>query len=158
MRSFRNGTLRIDPSTGYPPKNSKRVPLTNAPPAHHFRMISPERMLLLGDPRTNQNPALLSFSIVFYKYHNVLAGRVQKNNPNWNDEDVFQRARRLLIASMQNIFLYEYLPIFLNEKIPKYDGYKPDLHPGISHSFQSAAFRFGHTMIPPGNLFIFFNY
>lgn len=150
MRSFRNGTLKIDPTTGYPLKNTKRVPLWNSPPAHHFKMISPERMFLLGDARTNQNPALLSFAILFYKYHNLLASRIQANNPSWNDEDVFQRARRLLIASMQNIILYEYLPIFLEEKIPKYDGYKPDLHPGVSHSFQSAAFRFGHTMIPPG--------
>lgn len=48
MRTFRNGTLRIDPNTGYPPKNTKRVPLTNQPPAHHFKLISPERMFLLG--------------------------------------------------------------------------------------------------------------
>lgn len=38
----------------------------------------------------------------------------------------------------------------LNEDLPPYTGYKPDLHPGISHIFQSAAFRFGHTLIPPG--------
>lgn len=46
--------------------------------------------------------------------------------------------------------MYEYLPALLGEKIPNYNGYNPDLHPGISHVFQSAAFRFGHTMIPPG--------
>lgn len=46
--------------------------------------------------------------------------------------------------------MYEYLPSLLSEKIPKYSGYKSDLHPGISHVFQSAAFRFGHTMIPSG--------
>jgi dual oxidase len=46
--------------------------------------------------------------------------------------------------------MYEYLPLLLEDTIPAYDGYKPDLHPGISHIFQSAAFRFGHTMIPPG--------
>lgn len=51
---------------------------------------------------------------------------------------------------LQNIILYEYLPALLNEDLPSYDGYKPDLHPGISHIFQSAAFRFGHTLIPPG--------
>lgn len=50
----------------------------------------------------------------------------------------------------QNIIMYEYLPILLGEKLPPYMGYKPDLHPGISHIFQSAAFRFGHTLIPPG--------
>lgn len=50
----------------------------------------------------------------------------------------------------QSIILYEYLPALLNEELPAYEGYKPDLHPGISHIFQSAAFRFGHTLIPPG--------
>ena len=46
--------------------------------------------------------------------------------------------------------MYEYLPALLGQRLPEYTGYKPDLHPGISHVFQSAAFRFGHTMIPPG--------
>jgi dual oxidase len=51
---------------------------------------------------------------------------------------------------LQNIILYEYLPAFLGEDVEKYEGYKSDLHPGISHVFQSAAFRYGHTLIPPG--------
>lgn len=46
--------------------------------------------------------------------------------------------------------MYEYLPAFMGEGLPPYEGYKPDVHPGVSHVFQSAAFRFGHTMIPPG--------
>lgn len=87
-----------------------------------------------------------------FRWHNELAARVQAEYPSWSDEDVFQRARRLVIASMQNIILYEYLPILLgsDDKMSPYSGYKPDVHPGISHVFQSAAFRFGHTMIPPG--------
>lgn len=44
MRSFRNGTFRTDPSGLFPPKNTERVPLVNAPPAHQARMVSPERM------------------------------------------------------------------------------------------------------------------
>lgn len=56
---------------------------------------------VLGDPRTNQNPALLSFGILFFRWHNVVAGRVQKEHPTWTDEEVFQRARRIVIASLQ---------------------------------------------------------
>jgi len=51
---------------------------------------------------------------------------------------------------LQNVILYEYLPALLNEGLEPYNGYKPDTHPGITHVFQSAAFRFGHTLIPPG--------
>ena len=29
-------------------------------------------------------------------------------------------------------------------------GYKPALDPGISHAFQSAAIRWGQTLVPPG--------
>ena len=154
MRSFRNGSFKRDPlSDGhFPPKNKDRVPLINGPPAHHQRIISPERMFLLGDRRTNQNPAILTIGILMFRWHNVLAERFQLAYPSWSDEDVFQKARRMVIASLQNIIMYEYLPLLLgdDEPITPYSGYKPDVHPGISHVFQSAAFRFGHTMIPPG--------
>ncbi|CAG0912911.1 unnamed protein product, partial [Notodromas monacha] len=134
----------------FPPKNKARVPLFNFPNPHQLRQMSPERMLVLGDPRTNQNPALLTFGVLFFRWHNVLARRVQQQHPDYTDEQVFQRARRLVIASMQNIIAYEFLPAFLGENLSEYVGYKPDVHPGISHVFQAAAFRFGHTMVPPG--------
>lgn len=106
--------------------------------------------LVLGDPRTNQNPALLTISILFFRWHNVIAERVQKEHPDWSDEDVFQRARRIVIASIQNIIAYEYIPAFIGQPLPEYTGYKQDIHPGITHVFQSAAFRYGHSLIPPG--------
>lgn len=105
---------------------------------------------MLGDPRTNQNPGLLTFGILFLRWHNVLATRVKQQHPSWSDEDIFQRARRIVIASLQNIIMYEYLPEFLGVEMPPYKGYNADTHPGVSHMFQAAAFRFGHTMIPPG--------
>lgn len=105
---------------------------------------------MLGDPRTNQNPALLSFAIMFLRWHNVLANRIKHQHPSWSDEDIFQRARRIVIASLQNVIMYEYLPALMGSSLPAYKGYNQDVHPGISHIFQAAAFRFGHTMIPPG--------
>lgn len=58
---------------------------------------------VLGDPRSNQNPALLSFGILLFKWHNVIAERVQLDNPDWPDEEVFQKARRFVIATLQVI-------------------------------------------------------
>merc|ERR1719225_1781264 len=152
MRSFENGTLTMegDPTKGMPPLNRMRVPLVNAPAPHLLTQLNPERMYLLGDPRTNQNPAFLVMGILFYRWHNYQADRVREVNPHWDDEDIFQAARRRVIASLQSIIMYEYLPAFLGTDISPYPGYSPDTHPGISHVFQSAAFRFGHSMIPPG--------
>ncbi|GFS70288.1 dual oxidase [Nephila pilipes] len=149
MRTFENGTFRSTDG-GFPPRNHERVPLINYPPARYLGMLNPERMFLLGDPRIHQNPALLSLGVIFHRWHNVMAERVRSQHPDWTDEDIFQRARRMVIATLQNIALYEYLPVLLMEPVSSYQGYQPDLHPGVSHVFQSAAFRFGHTLIPPG--------
>lgn len=62
---------------------------------------------VLGDPRTNQNPPLLAFGILFYQWHNVIANRVQKQNPDMSDEEVFQRARRVVVGTLQVSEYYE---------------------------------------------------
>ncbi|XP_022705418.1 dual oxidase-like isoform X3 [Varroa jacobsoni] len=149
MRSFKNGTFRATEGK-LPPRNKERVPLFNSPPARYLGIMNPERMFILGDPRTNQNPGLLAFGILFHRWHNVLAERALKEHPDWGDEEIFLHARRWVIASLQNIIMYEYVPTLLDESMSPYSGYKPDVHPGISHEFQSAAFRFSHTSIPPG--------
>ena len=45
----------------------------NAPAPHLLTKLNPERMYLLGDPRTNQNPAFLVMGILFYRWHNYQA-------------------------------------------------------------------------------------
>lgn len=151
LRSFSNGTFRTDPDDpSLPPRNVERIPMENNPTPHVLKILSPERMFLLGDQRTNQNPALLAFGILFFRWHNEQARRIQEQHPDWKDEEVFQKARRIVVAHLQNIIMYEFVPAFIDEEIPPYDRYRPDIHPGISHVFQSAAFRFGHTLVPPG--------
>lgn len=150
MRSFKNGTFKTDKDGVMPIRNSMRVPLFNNPAPHMMKANKMEKLFLLGDPRTNQNPALLTLSILFFRWHNVVAKRIRNRHPDWSEEDVFQGARRFVIATLQNIIVYEYLPAFIGEELPDYEGYQSDLHPGISHAFQSAAFRFGHSLIPPG--------
>ena len=56
---------------------------------------------MLGDERTNQNPALLSLGILFFRWHNKVAMRAQQEHPDWSDEEVFQRARRIVVATLQ---------------------------------------------------------
>ena len=82
--------------------------------------------------------------------------RLRNEYPDWTDEDLFQGARRIVVSTLQNIVLYEFLPALLaieRSKIPAYEGYKPHVPPGISHSFATSAFRFPHTLVPPALLF-----
>lgn len=59
------------------------------------------------------------------------------------DEEIFQHARRQVIAEIQAITYNEYLPAILGNKhgIPKYTGYKPEVNAGITNEFSTAAFR-----------------
>ena len=82
------------------------------------------------------------------------------------DEWLFNRARQFTIATYQHIVYDEWLPIFLPRKFPdgpidyatnegysayfNRTGYNPAINPQVAHIFQSAAMRWGHTMVTPG--------
>ncbi|VDM57623.1 unnamed protein product [Angiostrongylus costaricensis] len=149
MRSFENGTLKEGNQKRYPPLNNPHIPLNNPPPPQIHRLLNPDRLFLLGDSRVNENPGLLSFGIILYRWHNILAQKIQKENPSWTDEELFQAARRWLIATLQKIIFYDFLPALINEEVKPYTKYMPHVPPGISHAFAAAAFRFPHSIVPP---------
>ena len=68
-----------------------------------------------GDRRANQNTQLTVLQILLLREHNRLADVLSHINPHWDDETLFQEARRILIAEVQHISYYEYLPIILGE-------------------------------------------
>ena len=37
-----------------------------------------------------QNPGLLSFGLILFRWHNIQAKRLQREYPEWTDEDLFQ--------------------------------------------------------------------
>uniref|UniRef100_A0A0N5APC8 NAD(P)H oxidase (H2O2-forming) n=1 Tax=Syphacia muris TaxID=451379 RepID=A0A0N5APC8_9BILA len=154
LRSWSNGTLAEGFMPGYPPLNNPRIPLINPAPPQINRLMNPERLFMLGDPRANENPGLLSLGLILYRWHNIQARRIQAEHPTWTDEEVFQAARRWVIATLQKIILYDFVPALLAdpEAIPAYTGYKPHVPPGVSHAFAAAAFRFPHTLVPPALL------
>ncbi|CAD5221006.1 unnamed protein product [Bursaphelenchus xylophilus] len=159
LRSYVNGTLKEhDVMKGYPPFNNPHIPLINPPPPQIHRLMRPERLFILGDPRVNENPGLLSFGLILFRWHNIQAKDLAEQHADWTDEELFQGARRMVIATLQKIIYYDYLPALLggeygNRADYEYTGYKPFLPPGISHSFATTAFRFPHTIVPPGMLF-----
>ncbi|XP_072409163.1 dual oxidase 1-like isoform X1 [Chiloscyllium punctatum] len=103
-----------------------------------------------GNARANESPFLQAESIVWLRYHNYLARWFKDKNPNYSDEELFQRARKQVIAIFQNIVFYEWLPAFIGQNGSKYDGYKKQVDPGISPEFQSAAIRIINSLVPPG--------
>lgn len=68
-----------------------------------------------GDSRTNQNMMLTSIHNIWLREHNRLARQLRRINPHWNDETLYQEARRINIAVYQNIIYSEWLPEILGK-------------------------------------------
>jgi len=76
-------------------------------------MIYYSNMLFLGDPRKNQHFGLILYEETFLRFHNIIAGLLHNENPDWSDEILYQEARRFIIAVLQIIVYRDYLPVLL---------------------------------------------
>ena len=120
--------------------------------------IGGTKAFVAGDIRATEQPGLASIHSLFVLEHNRLATQISTQDPSLLDEELYQRARRLVIGQIQNIVYSEFLPIVigttkmqeygLNLPVSGTTSYDPNVNPGISNEFATFAFRFGHSLIP----------
>ncbi|XP_064192034.1 dual oxidase 1-like [Anguilla rostrata] len=150
LRSFSGGLLASGSDRNFPKRTSNPYFMwTNVDPStgQHGR----EGLYEFGNSRGNENVFTVAEGIIWFRYHNYLASKLQEQQKTWSDEELFQAARKRVVATFQNIAFYEWLPLYLgNQTVPQYPGYQKHTDPGISPEFQAAAMRFGSTMVPPG--------
>lgn len=155
IRSYENGRLKMDVVDGkeYPPHNPDGDEIC-------FIETPGETCFLGGDPRLNQSPDLSILHIFYIREHNRLADILHKINPHWDDEKIFQEARRINIAQYQYVVYYEWLPLFLGEErmiegklIYHKNGseyvndYDPTVDPSALNEHSASAFRYYHSSI-----------
>lgn len=110
--------------------------------------LDEEGNILAGDIRAAENPSLTAMHALFLREHNRIAEHIAERHPDWNDEEIFQHARSIVIAELQHITYHEYLPALLGRRsITRYEGYDSTVNPGIANEFSTAAFRFGHSTL-----------
>ena len=107
-----------------------------------------DTLFLAGDVRANENAALTAMHTLWVREHNRLADEIASQYPEFSDEQIYQQARAIVRAEIQAITFNEFLPALLGkDAIAPYEGYNPDINPGISNLFSTAAYRFGHSML-----------
>ncbi|NWS87624.1 DUOX2 oxidase, partial [Toxostoma redivivum] len=149
LRSFLGGQLASGSSGSLPRQTDGRVPMWKALDPSTGQG-GPQGIYDLGSAWGNENPFLQAESIAWFRYHNHLAKALAQKHPAWSDEDLFQHARKRVIATFQSIVLYEWLPTLLGTRVPEYQGYQQHLDPSLSPEFVAAAGQFLATMVPPG--------
>jgi hypothetical protein len=90
----------------------------------------------------------MSIQTLFIREHNWHATRLAQLHPDWTGEQIYQRARSIVIAEEQIITYKEWLPKVLGATaIPSYTGFNPSIDASIKIEFAAAALRFGHSIV-----------
>ncbi|KAK4300435.1 hypothetical protein Pmani_027361 [Petrolisthes manimaculis] len=111
-----------------------------------------------GDSRSSEQPGLAVVHTLWMREHNRITEGLSAINSHWDDERLYQEARRILNSQWQHVVYNEFLPrvmgwnamdlYSIRLKLEGYYGeYDPNCNPGILNEFATAAFRFGHSLI-----------
>lgn len=110
--------------------------------------LAADGSFLAGDVRVNEQTNLIAIHTLFVREHNYWAGEIRAANPGWSDEQIFQLARAIVGAEIQQITYREFLPLLLGPNaLAPYRGYNPATNPSIENAFATAAYRLGHSML-----------
>ena len=145
LRTFSGGKLKARQT-----EVGEMLPLNDGTQANDNPLYLPtETLYVAGDVRANEQPGLTTLHIVFLREHNYHAARLAALHADWDDERLYQEARRIVAAEMQHITVNEFLPALLGHKLPSYRGYNRRVNPSIGNTFATAAYRFGHSQVGP---------
>jgi hypothetical protein len=151
LRTFSGGQLKTSPGNDLPFNNStyfnvQQLAALNM--ANDSHLLTSDKLFATGDVRGNENVELTGLQTLFVRNHNRLASELQAEHPTWGDEQLYQEARKLNIATEQMITYNSYLPDLLGPTaIAAYSGYKPTVDASIATEFSTVAFRFGHSLL-----------
>jgi len=98
-----------------------------------------------GDVRAGEQPGLTALHTLFVREHNRLCD-VYRARGFFNDEVLYQLARKQVGALIQAITYNEFLPA-LGVQLSPYAGYNANIKPDLMTEFTTAAYRIGHTMV-----------
>lgn len=152
LRSFQGGLLRVEVRNGI-----NYLPTADSEPA---ALCNDERCYMSGDFRVNFVPHLAIMHTIWHREHNNIAGELAELNPLWNDEILYQEARRVVIAEIQDVTYNEWLPVILGVNQTRYGHifpvnanripsaiYNHRDNPSISNEAATAAFRFMNSLV-----------
>ncbi|XP_053575324.1 dual oxidase 2-like [Bombina bombina] len=149
LRHFSGGKLASGSDDLFPKYANKSLPMWQLPnPSTGER--GDRGLYGFGNAFGNESPFLQAESIVWFRFHNYMSNRFADTHKDWSDEDLFQHARKWVIAIYQNIAFYEWLPVFLSRNVSNYEGYKQFVDSSISPEFVTLMAQMLQTMMPPG--------
>ena len=137
VRTFSGGKMNLGPKNILPTDNLGKY------------TISSDRLTAI--------PLGAIFAVMFSRNHNNLASSLEQLNTSWDDEKLFQEARRINIALLQKFILSGRVIEQVAKKRVN-ESYSENFDPSVSVEFSTATYRFLHYFVQPDMLLIDENY
>jgi hypothetical protein len=148
LRTMQGGKLKLDANGMLPLNNATNFPNGTVSLVNDAHRVPDDELFAAGDVRANENIELTGLHTLFAREHNRQASRLASMNPSLSDQELYTRARAIVVGELQSITYNEWLPAVLgNSGLPIYQGYNPRVNPQLSNEFSTAAFRFGHSLL-----------
>ena len=149
LRSHVDGKMKVSAGNMLPYNTTNgEINGANDPTAPHMANGTGFQgpMYVAGDVRANENPLLASFHTLFVREHNRQCDLLKAANPDWDDDQIYHHARKIVGGLIQSITYDEWLPA-MGVPILEYQGFIPSVNPQLTNVFSAAAFRVGHTLL-----------
>jgi hypothetical protein len=148
LRTHSGGRLKTSPGSLLPYDNATYFGSSPLTMQNSSGLVPNDQLFAAGDVRANENIELTALQTLFLRNHNRIAAQLQAEHPHWTDEQLYQEARKLNIATEEMITYNEFLPAILGpHALPAYRGYNPNVNPAIATEFSTVGFRFGHSLL-----------
>ncbi|MCE5289336.1 MAG: peroxide synthase, partial [Nocardiaceae bacterium] len=123
LREHSGGRLKADPGTSAPEELPPRLCTPDSKRVEDFEKLAVLKIDLcprdhlsalfaMGGDRANTSVGYVMMNVLFFREHNRIAGLLAdeyRNDPEWDDERLFQTARNILIAVLIKIVIEEYI-------------------------------------------------
>jgi len=137
-----NNAARLLLPEDYLPRLNARGDANTAPPMDDATGALGDRAAVAGEFRGDENIALLATHTLLAREHNRIVAQLPRN---LTEEQKFQIARRVVVATFQYITYTEYLPA-LGVRLPRYRGYDPTVNASLGNEFATVGYR-AHSMV-----------
>ncbi|VDO49157.1 unnamed protein product, partial [Onchocerca flexuosa] len=117
LRAYQNGLLLSQQNSKY-----HATLLPNITDGTCWNNGSSQKCFLAGGEFTNLFPTQTVLHTIWLRQHNNIAKQLKAINIGWDDEKLFQEARRIVVAQIQHITYNEFLPIIIGKnRLRQYD-------------------------------------
>lgn len=115
LRLFLPGGMQVDPQFLDPQSGQ---PLLDTPLGiDHTTPETRETLFAVGGDRVNAAPQTAMMNILFLREHNRVAGLIEQDHPDWDDERIFETTRNILIVMFIKLVVEEYINHISTAKI-----------------------------------------